>query len=241
MPYCSYCGVELDETMNSCPLCGNAASADLSDLTDQMVEYSSTETEDKGFELSKLPPAKKRKLIWELAILILIAGMGVTLLIDKISSEGISWSKYTASISLGLVIHFTLLLYMWNRFVGFMFISFVTNAFLLMLFDSFSFQKGWGIQAGVPLLLLVYLSIMACTLLFRFATEQGINLIAAFFVVAGMLCAGIEIVLDHYLKGQFHMDWSLFVIISIVPIALVLLFVHYRLKKGRELRRLFHI
>jgi hypothetical protein len=50
-----------------------------------------------------------------------------------------------------------------------------------------------------------------------------------------------EIILDKHVRGSVDVHWSLLAAVSILPIALVLLFVHYRMKKGNKLDSFFHV
>jgi hypothetical protein len=51
----------------------------------------------------------------------------------------------------------------------------------------------------------------------------------------------IEYLTDRLIKGEFTPQWSVVTAASLTIIALVFLFVHYRLKRGRSLGRLFHV
>jgi hypothetical protein len=48
-------------------------------------------------------------------------------------------------------------------------------------------------------------------------------------------------ILDEYLNGVVDFRWSLIAAISILPVALIFFFYHYRLKKGNRLDSFFHI
>lgn len=241
MAYCTYCGVELDSDMETCPLCGNASVLNIPDVRTLNKEAIRINNEKDKTENESLTQDEKRKLFWELSVIILFAGFCVTLLIDFMASHRITWSRYSASTCVVLIVHFSLFYFLKSRFYLFLTGSFLTMSLLILLFDSFTFHLGWGLQIGIPILLVVYASILAFALILRYAQEQGLNLIAYSFMIIGILCFGIESILDLYFIKKIQMGWSFFIIVTLGPMALVLLFLHYRYKPGKKLRRLFHI
>jgi divalent metal cation (Fe/Co/Zn/Cd) transporter len=70
---------------------------------------------------------------------------------------------------------------------------------------------------------------------------RGLNIIASIFIALSGFCIVTEMVLDKYFNGAVDIRWSLIVSVSILPVALVLFFYHYRLKKGNRLDSFFHI
>lgn len=227
--------------MDTCPLCGTASTSSIPDVRTQYKEASWIAKEKGEAENEKLSLSEKRKLFWELSVIILFAGFCVTLLIDLMTSKSITWSRFSASTCLALIVHFSLFYFLKNRLYILLTGSFLTMSMLILLFDSFTFHLGWGSLIGIPILLFIYASILAFILVMRYSQEQGLNLIAYCFIIIGILSFGIESVLDLYFIEKIQVGWSFFVIVTLLPIALVLLFLHYRLKKGRKLRRLFHI
>ena len=241
MKYCSYCGVELEDTTDICPLCFANTSDELTDVREQERESAYASNEFPDPEGKNLTTLQKRKLFWELSVLILVSGIVVTLLIDLLTSKGITWSKYTVTICLALFIDISLLSFWRNRRLIFLGGTFLTQSLLLVLFDTYASNIGWGIELGIPILAIFYLTIMAFLVIIRITKIHGLNIIGYFFIISGIFTIGIECIIDRYFFGHIVLGWSLFVVVSIVPIALILFFVHFRLKKGRELRRLFHI
>ncbi len=241
MKYCSYCSVELDDTMDICPLCFTNASDELTDVREQERESVRASREFPDPDSKNLTPLEKRKLFWELSVLILVSGIVVTLLIDLLTSKGITWSKYTITICVAFFIDVSLLSFWRNRRLIFLGGTFLTQSLLLVLFDTYTFNIGWGIKLGIPILAIFYLAIIAFMVIIRITKKHGLNIIGYFFIISGTFTVGIECIIDKYFFGYIVLGWSLFVVVSIVPIALILFFVHFRLKKGRELRRLFHI
>jgi len=50
-----------------------------------------------------------------------------------------------------------------------------------------------------------------------------------------------EVILDNFFQGMTDLRWSLIAAVSVLPVALILSFYHYRLKKGKQLDSFFHV
>ncbi|MBN1597824.1 MAG: hypothetical protein JW894_05980 [Bacteroidales bacterium] len=241
MNYCSYCGVELDIEMDTCPLCGTSVTEVIADVRQQEKEIVKSLNEGPSSEKSRITKTQKRKLFWELSMIIMLLGISVTFLIDLLTSGRMGWSKYSVTICFVLAVNISIIHFWRNRLILCLAGSYVLQSLLLVLFDTYAFNIGWAMQLGIPMLAIIYIAILIFIVVIRFTREHGINLIGYFFIASGILSFGIEVILDRYFNDYIKPEWSLFVIISVVPIALILLFVHYRLNKGKELRRIFHI
>jgi uncharacterized membrane protein YvbJ len=102
MNYCKNCGVELEENMNFCPLCGKSI-ADETFQNKEDLHYQKTKQEERILsDFKELTQIQRRKLFWELSGIILISGMIVTFIIDLITNKGITWSKYSVSVCMVL-------------------------------------------------------------------------------------------------------------------------------------------
>ena len=240
MKICPQCGVELDEQMSVCPLCR-------SDL-----DHQSNKKENPGLQpdqpgerfyidYSRLTTKQKRKLFWELSGIILFSGILVTLIIDLVTSQSITWSGYTVTVFLVLFANTTLLTFWRHRILILLGGSFLSTSALLVLLDLYNKSIGWGTRLGVPLLFAFYMIILLLTMVTRVTKNQGFNILGHCFIAAGIMTMCIEGILSYYFLKEVSFSWSLIVIACMVPISAILYFLHYRLKRGMELRRFFHI
>jgi len=241
MNTCPNCNVELDDEMKTCPLCNYSIAMGQPD-TDEMKNHQLNNEKNNfipGYE--KLTMMQKRKLFWELSGIILFSGIMVTLIIDLVTSKSITWSKYTITVCLVLFANSTLLTFWRHRLLVLIGGSFVFTSLLLLLLDLYSFKIGWGIKLGVPILLSFYLLVFVLTLLVRSAKRKGLNILAYFFIAIGIFSFCIEGLISQYFINRLQFTWSLIILVSMVPIAGILFFIHYRLNRGIELKRFFHI
>jgi hypothetical protein len=241
MIICKKCGVELEENMDRCPLCGeNAASGALSGRAPGPLKQSGQEERLlSDFEL--LTREQRQKLFWQLSGIVLISGAVVTLVIDLIINRGITWSRYSCSASLVLFINITLLVLLRKRTAIALMGNFLSTSALLVLFDLFDNAIGWTTKLGIPLVLAFYLVVYLLISLMRRSKQRGINLIAYFLIALGILSLSVEGIISLQLNNRLDFQWSVIALASVLPVSAMLLFIHYRLRKGTDLKRFFHI
>ena len=112
---------------------------------------------------------------------------------------------------------------------------------MLFLFDLFSPPVNWFYGIGLPITIALFVSVSIVVVLWHVAHFKGFNILAFAFLVLSGFCIVSEVFIDKYLFNAVEIRWSAIVAVSILPIALVLLFVHYRMKKGKRLDSYFHV
>ncbi|MDQ3290244.1 MAG: hypothetical protein M3Q05_03025, partial [Bacteroidota bacterium] len=94
---------------------------------------------------------------------------------------------------------------------------------------------------GIPLLFAANTVTSIFILAIQVSRHKGVNLVAYGFLAIAILCILIEIILDWYLKHSLRLVWSMIVGVCILPVCVVLLLMHFRYKRGRDLQKTFHI
>ena len=241
MVQCPNCGVEAEENANFCPLCGEPLMDKTTENTALIKSGRNRQNEKLLTDYHRLTGYQKRKIFWQISGLILISGIFITLLIDFITHRNITWSKYPATISLVLFINFTLNTFLRKKMTLMVGLSFLSVTGLFILFDVYAGDTGWEIKLGIPILLAAYLTVFVLIFLVRKAKQKGLNVIAYSLVAAGLFCIYTEGIISIYFRDSVYFGWSLVVMVSVALIALLLLYIHYRLKKATDLKRFFHI
>jgi hypothetical protein len=238
---CPNCGVELEASMQACPLC-NAKDFDNPAESDPLTSLTKPTQESKTIsEFEKLSPVQKRKLFWELSGIALFSVIVVTLIINLVASKAITWSGYPITACLVLFVNITLFSFLRHHQLFLLCGSFLSNSLLLVLFDLYNKAIGWGTHLGVPLLFSFYMIVFCITVMLKNSKQKGFNILAWLFVCAGILSFCTDGIVTTYLKDRIAFHWSLIVMVCIIPVAGILFYIHYRLKKGIELRQFFHI
>ena len=232
MSICVNCGVELDEGIKICPLCGK-------DPEEKIEQDNVSGNYPSG--IIQLKKKENRKYFRELSGLIAISGIAACTIIDLLISNGLKWSLLSDISILSAWIILTLYQFAYKRPVLVIISLMLTTLAALFFIDLIVTGRAWYFAVGLPVTITVFISIGILIFLYRKVHMRGLNLIAMAFIVLAGFCIVTEIVLDRFQEASVDLLWSLIVSVSILPVAIVLLFYHYRLKKGKRLDSFFHI
>jgi hypothetical protein len=241
MNTCKNCGVELDTEMNYCPLCGQKANVPGSTTLITKGQKASDDVNVDSYGFHELTESQKQKVVWELSAIIIVAGVAVSLIVDLLGNKEISWSKYTVSIGLFLFANISFITFLQKRALSLVAASFVTAILLLLALDWYSHRTGWGTTLGIPIVVSFYFSVLSLTLIYTNIRQKGLNLVAYFMLVAGFFCMCIEGIVSKVVNGYLTLQWSLILFVSVVSVSVILLFIHYRIKRVTDLKKFFHI
>jgi hypothetical protein len=232
MSICVNCGVELDEGIKICPLCGK-------DPEEKIERDHVSDKIPSG--IIQLQKKESRKYFRELSGLIAISGIAACTIIDLLLSNGLKWSLLSDISILSAWILLTLYQFAYKRPVLVIISLMLTTLVALFFIDLIVTGRAWYFAVGLPVTITVFISSGILIFLYRKINMRGLNLIAMAFIVLAGFCIVTEIVLDRFQEASVDLLWSLIVSVSILPVAIVLLFYHYRLKKGKRLDSFFHI
>jgi len=232
MALCENCGVDLDEGLLICPLCGKNQ-VNNNDEEPPSFNYPS--------EILRLQKKENRKYLWELSGIITFSGIAVCTIVDLLINKRLNWSLLSDVSVLAAWVILTLFLFAYKRTLlivpGLLFII-LTSLFMIDLIIP---GKKWFFPVGFPLTIAAFFVGGIVIVLYRAAHLKGFNVLAAAIIILSGFNILTELILDKYLNGIVHLRWSLIVAISILPVALILFFYHYRLKRGKRLDSYFHI
>jgi hypothetical protein len=232
MKICVNCGVEIEDGLRICPLCGKDPGIK-SEHEKPSFSYPS--------DVIQLSRTENRRYLWELSGIISFSFIAVCTILDLIISKRLGWSLFVDISVLASWVILTLLLYAyrqtWVIASGLM----VTILITLFLADFIAPGRKWFFPVGLPLTIAAGFVAGIVIILYRAAKFKGLNIIAATLVVLSGFCIITEIIMDKYLNGFVELRWSLIEAVSIIPVVLILFFYHYRLKKGSRLDSFFHI
>ena len=236
--YCQSCGVELEDDMQLCPLCGQPAVGDRSD--NKVQDISTMKWRDSSFVPKQMSQPQK-KLTWEIVSLILLSGAIATFGVDFIINARITWSEYPAAICLAIFCYVSLFAFSRQtlsiKVAGGLLLSSVS----LVILDLLTGGARWSTGLGIPLLFICNVVVLLFITIIRRSKYKGINLIAYAFLCASFICISIEGVVSVFKNEELRLHWSIIVASCVIPVVIVLLFMHFRLKKGRSLEKTFHV
>jgi hypothetical protein len=238
MAFCRNCGVELENDLQQCPLCGEPI-AGIADENQLKTIPPTQSTISPGGYQQKSPAEKK--LTWEIISIILLSGVFATFVIDYIVNGRVTWSQYPAAVCCTIFSYISVFTFRSQGRLINMSLGFLTSSIFLWFLDALWGDFHWALKLGIPLLFagnVIVAALLAVTLQSRY---KGINIIAYAFTAASLLCMSIEGLLSFFWTNTIHLWWSLIVAGCVFPVILVLLFLHFRFRRGRSLQKTFHI
>lgn len=241
MNMCKNCGVELDAEMNFCPLCGQKANVPNSVSSKLKTSKENDDLSVGSYGFNELTKSQKRKVVWELFAIIIIASMAVSLIVDLLGNKQISWSKYTVMIGLFLFANISFISFLQKRVFSLVLASFGTAILLLLALDWYSPKTGWGTTLGIPIVVSFYLSASVIMLLYDNVKQKGLNFVAYVMIVVSFFCMCIEGIVSRVIAGHLKLQWSLILFVSVVSVSAILLFIHYRINRVTDFKKFFHI
>lgn len=233
MSYCVNCGVELEASLERCPLCNTPV------INPNEVTHTHA-----------VPPFPKEKGQIEvvkskdLAILLsvsLTAASVVCGLLNLLVFQGTAWSLYVIGacvviwvLAIPAVIYTRLPIYLCLLFDG---LAIGLYQYLI----SFNTQsRHWFYALALPITGLITL----LALLFAFFVKKvsGAFLMIGVYVFSSiaLLCMGIELLVEHFLEVYYHLTWSAVVlsICAVIVIAFITILSRARLRNA--VRRRLH-
>lgn len=233
MSYCVNCGVELDGALEECPLC-NTPVINPKELASH--RKASPFPEEKG-----AVETVRRKDLGILTTSILGAAAVACGIINLLVFTGIAWSLAVIGACLlvwvmmvPLVIDGRQSVYIYLLLDGV-----AAGLYLFMLSFLTSGQKWlWGL--GIPIVILVTILAEVLTVCIRNLPSSFLT--NALYVVnaIGLLCLGLEILIDRYVIEHIALSWSIVVLTVVGGVDVVLVTVLSRRRLRNEVRRRLH-
>lgn len=230
MKICENCGVELDDNVNICPLCNDN-------------EEDNTGSKTIIYPSDALDMARKdsRKYAWELSGVVTFSGIIISLMVDLVFERGLSWSFYSVNA----------LLYVWSVITIFYFAVrrpyillpglLIATLGMLFLIDLTDKSIVWFLPIAMPITVTFFALIVLVVTVSKTARYKGFNILAVIMLAICLFCLGTETFIDLAVKKGILIKWSAVVTAALLPASIVLLFMHYRLKRGRRLDSFFHV
>ena len=226
--YCERCGVQLEEDMDRCPLCGGVGRVNEEPA---FSEYAV------AAERSVVPPV--RRIAARVLGLLSATAVVILLIVDLFFSGGLSWTPPVVTpIVFGTLMGlFPLLSTRWWRvFVA----ELGAVAGMLALLDALGDGSlEWFVPVALPILALTAILLAVSARLVPRA--PGVAKGALVLAAAGVLTTGIEITVRHYRGMEIAISWSAVVLVSTLPAAAFLLLLQQTVLRYVDLRRRFYL
>jgi hypothetical protein len=240
VPYCSACGVEVDADVTECPLCGKPIQgADIGAPKDEGDARPPhlIDPEDR-YRLSRL---ERRGLGMELSSLAAALASAALVLIDLLPDARLGWSLYAVdSLTLAwLLVMVPLALHGKIKLV----LSTLGAAVLVYFFaiDMLDGTITWSAGLGAPIALLSYAVLIITVKVIRSRRIKGINCLGIGAVGLAIHLIGLELILRIASGKATRPYWSIVAALALIPVAILLFYVHSKVLRGANLKKLFRL
>lgn len=234
MSYCVNCGVELDATAKKCPLCNTR----VINPNEQNQYYQ----QDSPFPVTKGEvETVKRKDLGILLTAVVVATSVICGILNRFVFRGALWSMAVIGVCAILwvllipvaiykkqSVHLTILLD-----------GGVIVLFLYML-TYLTLSSAWFYKIGMPIVIFVTAVLEIFALVVRFLPKSFLTITLYIVNAIGLLCLGLEMIIDYYLSMAVSLDWSAIVltICGILDVTIITMLSRRRLRN--EVRRRLH-
>lgn len=236
MPYCSRCGVEVDETVPQCPLC----EAPIQQIP--MKSAGPWPREEAPYPpAAPMSPEEKRALGRSMTTFGFLIPLLIVLAVDWFFTRNLSWSLIVGT-ALGAAWLWSIIpLYLGRRPYALIVVCSVVAMGLLGAISGLTGRREIFFPLGLVLAAAVTMATAAVTAATRTSKKRGGNVAAFILVAAGWVSVVTDLSVHLNFSGQWKIGWSLIVLATTLPVAALVLYLHYRPNRRSRIRRYFHI
>ncbi|MCH5342017.1 MAG: zinc ribbon domain-containing protein [Acetatifactor sp.] len=234
MSYCVNCGVELDASAKSCPLCRTPVlnPNEFGRLAEAQMPFPA--------QKAQVEPVK-RKDLGILLSMITLATAAMCGILNALVFQENAWSLTVlgACVVLWVLLEPIILFTRQSVYLSLLYDG-LAVVFLLYMITFLSSEDGWFLGLGVPLTVLLTVVAEIFTLCVRKLPRSFLTVLLYFFTAAGLLCMGIELLVNRYRDYGISLTWSAVVltVCSVFDIALITMLSRRRLRDS--VRRRLH-
>ena len=234
MSYCVNCGVELDASAKECPLCNTPV------LNPKELEKVARAVPPFPTEKGTVEPVKRKDLGILVSMVVLATAVTCGIL-NGFVFRGNLWSLAVIGVCIILwVILIPAVIYTKQPvYVSLLFDGLAVVAYLYMLtFLSGTNRRFFGL--GVPITVLVTVIAECFTLCVRKLPRSFLTVALYLFTAIGLLCGGLEILIDRYVSGTIMLSWSAVVLTVTVILDIAVITMLSRRRLRNAVRRRLH-
>jgi hypothetical protein len=243
MLLCPNCGVELADSSRSCPLCRTVLHPSSLPSAARSAEdpstYPAKAQDPEDFEA--LSADEKLKIFIEIYSVCSGIACFVVLAVELMLSKRIWWSAYpVVSVGFAWVLVCVPIILRRRPWLIVAILAPTAAAFVLAI-DFLTSGVSWFLPVGLPIVLVIEATALACVTLSVASKRKGLNIIALGLSGVAVICVGIETVLSLNYAHRFMVSWSAVVATAALPIAGLLFYLHYRITNRASLKKLFRL
>lgn len=232
MSYCVNCGVELADSEKHCPLCDT-------EVINPNRPWTGEGYRPYPSDIDSMMEHIDRRYIASLLTSILIIPVFVTLVCNLAYGGVITWSAYVMGAAVMLFVWFILPFY----FKSYKLLIFLAldclSIILYLLFINLVVNKvNWFFPVGLPISLCFSVLLLISAWLFRRGNGQLLLVrLSIIMIDISILCFVIEVSTDLYVHDIVNTNWSPFVVVPCLVLAVIAQIIERRKNLKEEIRK----
>ncbi|WBW96892.1 DUF6320 domain-containing protein [Oceanirhabdus sp. W0125-5] len=237
MPYCSKCGVETDFGVYECPICDYPIPKDLADKKERKMLF------PKAINVHSEKVAERKRGAFLLISTALISIMLLLTFIDYSLSYNLTWSKYSSVSLFSIVIYIFIFLGFGKTFLISLNLCLFNTTAMLLMFDRVDIRMSWSLSYGIPIVLLLYLTILISYLIIKNLPSKGVNIAGIVLGAITIFCLFLDLIITFNIYNFPRITWSLGILVSVGPLSIGFILLHYKMPEKMEvyLKKKFHL
>ena len=229
MPYCPKCGVEVES--NHCPLCNHQIKQNIHTIPFSHV----VEIEKKKIYFSN---RDKKRIFHASTIFFAILVTSICVTVDLLLDSEISWSIYPIIAVWSLALITSASIYVNGILKGIVIL--LLNLLMLFLLDIQIPVKNFFLMISLPISFMTSVISFTIYITIKKSKRRGMNIPGYILIGLTIVNILIDLLVQNFIHGIPKLTWSLITTVTLVPIALFLLYIHYVLSKKIDLSKIFH-
>ena len=233
MSYCVNCGVELERSLQCCPLCNTPV------VNPKEIKHYTGQSPFPGNK-GNVEESNRKDMGIFVTIVLIATAIGCGLLNWQVYSKTL-WSIPV----IGMCVVF------WVMMIP-VFVYRKASIYLSLLLDGaatilylymitwLTRENHWFYGLGIPIVLLLFLLAEAVAVCFRILPPSILCRGLCAITALGIGCMGLELLIDHYLHGTVIATWSAVVGVVCLIIDVMIITLLCRRKLRNEIRRRLH-
>ncbi len=234
MSYCVNCGVELDASARECPLCNTPV------VNPKELEKMARARRPFPAEKGQVETVKRKDLGILISMVVLATAVTCGIL-NAFVFRGTLWSLAVIGVCMILwVMMIPAVIYTKQPVYVSLLYDGVAVALYLFMLSYLAGSRVWLWGLGIPVTILVTVLAEVFTFCVMKLPRSFLTVALYVFTAAGLLCMGLEILIDRYVSGHIALSWSAVVltVCGILDIAVITLLSRRRLRNA--VRRRLH-
>ena len=235
MSYCVNCGVELESSQKSCPLCGV-------EVCNPEKPYDAGVLKPYSSHIARINRRVERRFGGIIASVTIAFVAGICIVADMVYSFSADWSLLVA-ISLGLGWMLFITPFVFDRLAPLWFVGMDMAALTGFLYGLNRLTSGedWFTPLALPVVLAIGVLAAVGIVVIRKKKLRIFSAIAWVSGLIGTLVLTLEFILDRFLFGECRFDWSFFVAIPCFVLALIFTIISRKVRLQEAIIRRLHV